>query len=700
MTENDLKNSVQDEQTGLSGNTETADSSNNELKQNASASAAPAAEPEDLIPSEGPAPTESSKKEPKKQVVKKVKKEKTMQKSEPDIEPAEAIEIRAEYQVSTPQTSIVDSSVGEEPKPQNKKKEDSRDEVDFSLKTKDQLLDMLKEFLTNYPVEQIRRQVEAIKSNFYRLHNAEIEELRAKFITEGGTPEDFKTEESPVEITLKELLDDFRKKRMDLSKKAEDEKIGNLKTKYDIIESIKELVNSQESLNKTFHEFRVLQDRWRETGPVPQSNVKDLWEQYHYHVEAFYDYIKINKELRDLDFKKNLDAKLLLCEKAEELLLEPSVVEAFKQLQFLHDQWREVGPVPSEKRNELWERFKEATSKINHKHQEYFVSLKDDQKKNLQEKTLLCEKAEELAGSALQDAKEWEEKSKALIELQKIWKTIGFAPKKYNAAIYERFRQACDTFFSKKRDFFAGNREEQENNLQLKTELCMKAEAMTQSTDWKKTSDELIRLQKRWKTIGSVPAKQSDKIWKRFRSACDTFFNRKNEYFSNIDSVYLTNLTLKEELLKEIESFKPTKEVNLNLDKLKEFQRRWSEIGFVPIKEKDNIQEKYRAVINAKFDDLKLDDESKAILKFRSKIDSIATKPNADKRLDMEREKCYTRLKQMESDIALWENNIGFFSQSKNAESMIADIENKIQQAKERMQGLRERMNMLDDLDS
>ncbi|QQS51424.1 MAG: DUF349 domain-containing protein [Bacteroidota bacterium] len=699
MTENDLKNSVQDEQTEKSGNTESAESAINDLKMNTSESTAIPAEPENMNTTEDPAPTESSEKEPKKQAVKKVKKEKVPIEEPPEKEPAAAMETQAENRESTSESSIADVSIVEEQKPSAENEVILKDEEDFTQKTKEQLLDLLKGYLNNHPVEQIRKQVEAIKSNFYRLHNAEIEELRTKFVADGGTLEDIKTEESPIEITLKELLDDYRKKRMDLSKKAEDEKVGNLKTKYDIIEAIKELVNSQESLNKTFHEFRVLQDRWRETGPVPQANVKDLWEQYHYHVEAFYDYIKINKELRDLDFKKNLDAKLILCEKAEELLLEPSVVEAFKQLQFLHDQWREVGPVPAEKRNELWERFKEATSKINHKHQEYFVSLKDDQKKNLQEKTHLCEKAEEIANATPQDAKEWEEKSKALIELQKIWKTIGFAPKKYNADVYERFRKACDSFFTKKRDFFAGNREEQENNLQLKTELCMQAEAMTQSTDWKKTSDDLIRLQKRWKTIGSVPVKHSDKIWKRFRTACDTFFNRKNEYFSNIDSIYLENLKQKEELLKEIESFQPTKEVNQNLEKLKEFQRRWSEIGFVPIKEKDNIQEKYRAAINAKFDDLKLDDESKAILKFRSKIDSIANKPNSDKRLDMEREKCYTRLKQMESDIALWENNIGFFSQSKNAASMIADIENKIQQAKERMQGLRERLNMLDDLE-
>jgi hypothetical protein len=574
------------------------------------------------------------------------------------------------------------------------------EDIDFTAQSKEQLLDLLKIYLSEYSIENIKKQVEAIKSNFYKLYNAEIEEKRKHFIDEGGQEQDFKVEESPVEITMKELLNEYRDKRNEFNKNQEGQKETNLAAKYEIIDSIKELINSQESLNKTFHDFRSLQESWREIGPVPQSKVKDLWEKYHYYVEAFYDYIKINKELRDLDFKKNLEAKIKLCETAEELLLEPSVVEAFRKLQVLHDQWREIGPVPADKRSELWERFKDATSKINHKHQEYFVKLKEDQKKNLEEKTLLCEKAEELTATKPENAKEWESKSKELIELQKIWKTIGFAPKKHNTKIYERFRAACDTFFNNKRDFFAHNREEQDSNLQLKTELCIQAEALAESSEWKKTTDEFIKLQKRWKTIGPVPIKYSDKIWKRFRAACDTFFNRKSDFYSNIDSTYKDNLKLKEELLKEIESFKAGNDVSENLKQLKEFQRRWSEIGFVPIKQKDSIQEQYRSLINTKFDNLKLDEDRKSLLKFRSKIESIASKPNADKRIAMERDKCYNRLKQLESDIALWENNIGFFSNSKNAESMITDVERKIEDARHRIETLNEKLNILDEFDS
>jgi hypothetical protein len=311
----------------------------------------------------------------------------------------------------------------------------------------------------------------------------------------------------------------------------------------------------------------------------------------------------------------------------------------------------------------------------------------------------LCEKAEEIADLEIENGKDWEVKSNELIEIQKVWKTIGFAPKKHNKKIYERFRAACDKFFDKKREYFSQNREEQENNLQLKTELCIQAEAIQDSTDWKKTTDELIKLQRKWKTIGPVPIKVSDKIWKRFRAACDKFFNNKSSYFDNIDSKYEDNLKAKEELILKIKSFEPSSDMNKNLEQLKTFQREWSDIGFVPIKMKDDIQEKYRLAINEKFDQLKLDEGKKSILKFKSRVESIASKPNADKRLNMERDKCYTKLKQLETDITTWENNIGFFSNSKNAESLISDVENKIQSAKQKMEVLQEKINILDDLD-
>lgn len=699
MTESDPKNSVRDEQFGNAEDMKEEETTQEEQVISAEAG--------DLLPE--PAEVELAAESEKQPEEIKEPEQETIAAStdnpEVETEPVSETEEPQAAERESEINSMEDLTFSEDEHHESHLHDDDQlplptlKEIDYALLSKEELVDKLRNYISEYPLERIRDHVEIIKSVFYKKHNDEIEDIRQKFITDGGHPEDFKVEDSPVDINMKELLNIYRDKRNNMSRTLEEQKEINLQQKQDIIEAIKELINSQESLNKTFHDFRNLQEKWRELGPVPQKNVKDLWESYHYHVEAFYDYIKINKELRDLDFKKNLDAKLLLCEKAEELLLENAVVEAFRQLQMLHDQWREIGPVPADKRNELWERFREATSKINHRHQEYFVKLKDEQKKNFQEKNLLCEKAEEIAASEIENAKDWEEKSRQLIELQKIWKTIGFAPKKHNSKIYERFRAACDKFFDKKREFFASNKEEQDNNLQLKTELCIQAEALQTNTDWKKTTNELIKLQKRWKVIGPVPVKYSDKIWKRFRAACDAFFENKSKYYENIDTRFIENLNKKRELIQKIETFQITDDVEQNLNQLKEYQREWSEIGFVPIKEKDEIQEKYREALNVKFDELKLDDERKSLLKFRSRVESIASKPNADKRLAMERDKCYTRLKQLENDITLWENNIGFFANSKNAKSMISDVEDKIKAAKLKIEELSERINIIDDFE-
>jgi hypothetical protein len=571
--------------------------------------------------------------------------------------------------------------------------------IKYAELSKEELVSSLKELINNGSVSEIRKDIEIIKSCFYKQLRAENEEIKKKFIEEGGQLQDFKIEENPLELELRDLMLKYRDHRVEFNKHTDEEKVGNLKEKYDIIEAIKELVNSKESLNRTFQEFRELQSKWREIGPVPQQNLKDLWESYHYHVEAFYDYIKINKELRDLDLKKNLELKIKLCEKAEELLLEPSVVEAFRELQTLHDQWREIGPVQVEKRSEIWERFKEATSTINRKHQEYFVNLKQDQKKNYEEKLMLCEKAEEIAAFEIDNHKEWEARSRELVELQKIWKTIGFAPKKFNNLVYERFRKACDKFFEKKRGYFSQNREEQQNNLQFKTELCIQAEALQNSTDWKKTTDELIALQKKWKEVGPVSAKNSDKIWRRFRAACDKFFENKSKFFSHIDTTYEENLEKKNSLIAEIEKFELTTDVEQNLNVLKDFQRRWTEIGYVPLKQKNEIQEKYRKAINSKFDQLKLDENKKSSLKFRSRLENIIEKPNSQHRMQIERDKFFNKLKQLENDITLWENNIGFFTNSMNAESMIADVNNKIENAKKRIEELKAKIRILDELE-
>ena len=424
--------------------------------------------------------------------------------------------------------------------------------------------------------------------------------------------------------------------------------------------------------------------------------LKDLWENYHHTVELFYDYIKINKELRDLDLKKNLEAKIHLCEKAEELLFEPNPVNAFRSLQEYHNRWREIGPVPPESKSEIWERFKEATSQINKRHHEYFEKQKEDQRKNLDAKIALCEEVEEINLLEINNFKDFEEKADKVVSLQKMWRTLGFAPKKQNNKIYQRFRDACDTFFEKKRGFYAENKGVQLNNLQLKVELCIQAEALQDSTDWKATSDALIKLQKDWKEIGPVPRKQSERTWKRFRKACDHFFNRKAEFLSKLDTSYEDNLKAKLAIIEELEKFEPGNDVQGAFDHLKNIQRSWTEIGFVPFNMKEEIANRYRNALNKEFDKLKIGDEDKSILKYKTKLDNLKSNPKASRKVHNERDKFYTKIKQLESDIVLWENNIGFFAKSAKADSMIREVEEKIENAKKLIKTLEEKVKMID----
>ncbi|HEX2934714.1 MAG TPA: DUF349 domain-containing protein, partial [Bacteroidales bacterium] len=383
---------------------------------------------------------------------------------------------------------------------------DEKPEEDYSKYSKAELIHKLNELLSNKSIENIRSSVDSIKINFYKKHKAEIDVIRKSAEETGQNPDEavLAMEPDPLEESLKDLLKKYRDMKSEFNHKLEAEKQKNLQEKYKIIDEIKELVNRKESINDTFQQFRELQNRWRALGVVPQANLKDLWDTYHHYVEIFYDYIKINKELRDLDLKKNLELKLNICEKAEELLLEPSIIKAFKVLQKLHESWREIGPVPNEMKTEIWERFKTITSKINKKHQDYFENLKQSQKKNLESKTVLCERAEEINNVVVNSPKEWEQLYQEMIELQKVWRTIGFAPKKDNNRIYNRFRAACDNFFNHKREFFAQNKEEQMNNLQLKNDLCVQAESLKDSTEWKSATEDLINLQKKWKEIGPV----------------------------------------------------------------------------------------------------------------------------------------------------------------------------------------------------
>jgi hypothetical protein len=567
-------------------------------------------------------------------------------------------------------------------------------ELDLSAKNKSQLVELFADLLATKPVQTLRRDAEAIKVAFYKLHRADVETARKAYTEAGGDPEMFETPVDVAEARLKELVGEYRRKRDEFLTTLDAHREENLKTKLGIIEELKALVGAGETMGQTFNAFRELQQKWREVGPVPQTAVKDLWETYNHHVENFYSYIKINKELRDLDLKKNYEAKLALCEEAEALLLEPSIVNAFHRLQKLHDQWREVGPVAAEYKEAVWERFREASGRINRQHQSYFDSIKEEQKKNLDLKSELCEQVEALAKEPFTSRKEWNKASDKLLEIQKVWKTIGFAPKKNNTKVYERFRAACDGFFETKRGYYNQLKGEMELNLAAKNEICEAAEALAASDDWKGTSDALIALQKRWKEIGPVPRRHSDAVWKRFRAACDAFFERKNAHLSGVEGGYKENLEKKRALLAAAEARGTD---GITFEDIKEFQRKWGEIGFVPIKQKETIAKQYKEIVDKMFATLRGGEQQRSMEKFRGRVASLKTAGSgATGRLRHERERLYGKVRQLESDIATLENNIGFFGHSKNAEAMIADVREKIVRAKEEMAATIEKINLID----
>ena len=561
---------------------------------------------------------------------------------------------------------------------------------DISGLSEAELVTLFAAKIESEPVQTLRPVVEAIKIALYKQHRAKVEAEKRAFIEAGGDEATFTPSVDEDEVRFKELFAVYRNERDKHIAQMEAAKEDNLKIKLQIIEELKELINSDEAMNTTFTRFRELQQRWKETGLVPQQNVKDLWETYNLHVENFYNFIKINRELRDLDLKKNYEAKLALCEQAEELALETQVVEAFRKLQKLHDEWRETGPVAIEFKESLWERFKEASSRINKRHQEHFEGLKAEQMKNLALKQELCEKTEALLTREILTRKEWNKASEELLEIQKVWKTIGFAPKKDNNRIYERFRTACDKFFELKRNFYAGVKGEMEHNLALKQELCAEAEALAMSEDWKHATDELIALQARWKQVGPVARRHSDAIWKRFRAACDKFFERKSAHFSSVDSEHEENLKLKQALLDEMRAA----DIKAGgFDMVKDFQRRWSQIGFVPIKQKDALQKEYKKVVDAMFQTLRSTERDRSMNRFKERVSGM----KGGNQLRSERERLYNKVRQMEQDIALLENNIGFFSKSKNAESLIADVREKIERSKRDMAELIEKIRLIDE---
>ncbi len=582
----------------------------------------------------------------------------------------------------------------------NEDHEHKEEEINYALLSKEDLVKLMREKLDNPGKGNIRKEVEDIKKVFYEKVTSVLEEKKKHFLDEGGNIEDFRPAEEPVEAAMKELLYKYKGLKAEFTRQLEKAKQENLLKKQEILEGFRVLMENQESFEITFRKFKDLQKQWFAAGVVPHQNLKDLWDSYNYFVEKFNDYVRINRDLRSLDLKKNLELKEQLCERTEALDKDPNIVQAFKVLQKNHARWREIGPVPREDRDEIWERFKLATSVINKKHQDYHSRLKESLHENLEKKVALCERVEKIAATVYETHGAWVDKTNQVLEIQKTWKTIGYAPKKDNNIIYSRFRTACDVFFGNKAKFYAAAYDDQKGNLSQKLEIIEKAEALSNSQEWKETTNELIHLQKRWKEIGPVPRRESDKLWKRFRAACDTFFNNKSKYFEDIDSTFEDNLKAKEQVVAEMEAFTIKSKKKENIDALKDFQSRFNAIGYVPSNKKEWIKDQFRLALDSFLEKTGMDESERSIFKFQYRVEAMTDTPRAEMKLNFERDKLVNKLQQLRNDMGVWENNIGFFKQSDSSEETIQGFQAKIDEAHKRIEVLEKKIRILDDMEN
>lgn len=591
---------------------------------------------------------------------------------------------------------VTNQSVEEEAKEQSETSTETSVAKQVSL-TKDEIIEKLKNLTAQTEIPS-RAEVESLKQAFYKLRSAAIEEQKAEFIEAGNDAEAFVPAPDPSEDVLKTFLSELKEKRASQAAAEENLKEENYNKKLQIIESIKNLTESSDDFNKLYKEFKDLQQGWNDVTSVPQSKEKELWKSYQIYTEKFYDLIKINNEFRDYDFKKNLELKNAICESVEKLIDDTDSVSAFHQLQNFHQQWREIGPVARELREEIWTRFKNASTAINKKYQTHFESLKGREEENLVEKTAICEALKNIDYSTLTSFKEWDEKSKEVIELQAKWKTIGFVPKKVNNQIFEEFRSLCDAFFEKKSEFFKGVRGEMDENLDKKRALTEQAKALKDSTDWKSTTDKLIAIQKEWKTIGPVPRKYSDAIWKEFVTACDYFFEQKKKNESSQKSEELDNLAAKKEIIEKIKNVDQSLDSSELIAKVRELADEWHKIGFVPFKEKDKIYKEFHQAVDAHYDRLKVDKTERRFESFKSNIKDISKQDNPKRALYRERDHLMHQYNKVKSDLQTYENNMNFLSiSSKGASGLLKDVNNKIEKLKEEMELLVKKIEALDE---
>lgn len=568
-------------------------------------------------------------------------------------------------------------------------------EAEYQKLTLEQQLEELNAVVANSDVMAIKTRVGVLKSKITEQIKQIKKEQQAKFLAENENGEEYVPEQLEAEKILTSALSVYKANKAKYIDQIEQEKQRNLEVKQNIILSLKNLVEEESNLKVLNDKFKELQEQWRNVGPVPQNESTNLWQNYHFYVEKFFDILRMNREMRDLDLKKNLELKIKLCEDAESLLLQESINKSFKDLQKLHEEWKELGPVPEDKKEEIWERFKNASDQINQRRREHYETILSEQQSNYNAKLVLCQQAEELVAKECNSIKENNEISDQLTELLKVWKTLGPAPAKLNDEIWDRFKSTLDKFFQAKKEYFQQMKEDQLQNYNMKVDLAIRAEGIAKRTDWKQATEEILELQKEWKNIGAVPKKHSDAVWKRFRAACDLFFEAKSNYFANIQTIEAENLAKKEDLIQRIANHQFTEDKSENLEAMKAYQREWTELGHVPKKEKDRIYNEYKSAVNKKFEELKVSAEEVKRGNFQNKLDNILSGPNADKVLDKEKRFLVNKLAQLKEDISLWENNLGFFANSKNADLLKAEFAKKIEMAKHEVKELEYKIKMM-----
>ncbi|MCM1107575.1 MAG: DUF349 domain-containing protein [Clostridium sp.] len=541
-----------------------------------------------------------------------------------------------------------------------------------------------------------KTELDLLKQNFYKLHKAEAQAARTAYIEAGGDPNAYLPAPDPDEEEFKNAMSLIKQKRAEQLAEQERQKAENLQKKLDIIERIKAMAATPEEANQTYNEFKELQAQWKEIKNVPAEKANELWKNYQLYVEQFYDLLKLNSEFREYDFKKNLEAKTRLCEMAEQLANEEDVISAFQQLQALHQEYKETGPVAKELREEVWTRFKNASTVINKRHQQHFEAIKAQEEENLAKKTALCEQIEAIRPEELTTFAAWDEATRQVIELQANWKTIGFAPQKMNVRIFERFRAACDIFFSRKAAFFRELKESLNENLNRKKALCEKAEALKESTDWKTTSDALTQLQKEWKTIGAVPKKYSDALWQRFIAACDYFFEQKKQANASVHSEETENLTKKKSIIEQMRTIAEEMSIENAADRVRELAREWNETGHVPFKEKDRIYQEYRELADKLFKELNISNARRRLNNFKNNLKAGVEKETTQ--LGRERERLTRAYEAMKNEIKTYENNLGFLSiNSKKGNSLVNEMNKKVEKLKDELALLKEKIKAVEE---